>query len=167
MAAGDDVMQRIVIATDGSPGACAAVAGGVALARDLGAAVTFVSVRPGSPLFGDPKLIRHLCDELRDTRGALDGAMDEAERADVDADFEICEGPIAEEIARAASYRSADIVVVGARGDRPVAGMPLGSVAQEVVEVCSVPVLVIKSLEVEVGDADGEGLAADAQAADS
>lgn len=137
-------MERIVIATDGSPGACAAVAGGVELARQLHASVTFVSVRPGTPLFGDPELIRHLCDELREARAALDGAMDEAERIGVDADFEICEGPVAEEIVRAASYRQADAIVVGARGLDSIPGMPLGSVTQELLEASPAPVVVIK-----------------------
>lgn len=146
-------MKRIVIATDGSPGAWAAVAGGVALARDLGAAVTFVSVRPGAPLFGDPQLIRHLCDELRETRDALDGAMDEAERLGVDADFEICEGPVAGEILRAASYRGADAIVVGARGAERPSTMPLGGVTQELLESSALPVIVVNEPPAGAGDA--------------
>lgn len=136
-------MERIVIATDGSPGARAAVAQGLTLARQLGASVTFVSVRPGAPLFGDPELIRHLCDELRETRAALDGAMEEAESLGVDADFEIGEGPVAEEIVRAAEYRAAGLIVVGAR-DAGDPGEPLDSVSQEVVEISPLPVFVVK-----------------------
>ena len=137
-------MERIVIATDGSPGARAAVAQGLALARRIGASVTFVSVRVGTPLFGDPALIRTLCDELQETRLALDGAMDEALRLGVDADFEIGEGPVAEEIVRAAEYRAADLIVVGARSPGDVAGGSLGSVSQEVVEISPLPVFVVK-----------------------
>lgn len=136
-------MERIVIATDGSPGARVAVVQGLDLARRLGASVTFVAVRPGAPLFGDPQLIRHLCDELQETRTALEGALDEAERLGVDADFEIGEGPVAEEIVRAAQYREAGLIVVGSRGgdlDRA----PLGSVSQELVEISPLPVFVVK-----------------------
>jgi nucleotide-binding universal stress UspA family protein len=145
MGSKEERMERIVIATDGSPGARAAVAQGLELARQLGASVTFVAVRPGAPLFGDPELIRHLCDELRETRAALDGALDAAESLGVDADFEIPVGPVAEEIVRAAEYRDAGLIVVGSRGlggDRP--GAPLGSVSQELVEISPLPVFVVK-----------------------
>lgn len=136
-------MERIVIATDGSPGARAAVAQGLELAQRLDASVTFVAVRTGAPLFGDPKLIRHLCDELRETRAALDGAMGEAERLGVDADFEIGEGPVAEEIVRAAQYRDAGLIVVGARSPADCGGS-FGSVSQELVEISPLPVFVVK-----------------------
>ena len=140
----EDRVERIVIATDSSPGARAAVTQGVRLARALGAAVTFVAVRPGAPLFGDLELIRHLCDELRETRAALEGAMDEAEEKGVDADFEIGEGPVAEEIVRAARYRDADLIVVGSCGLGDVPGIQTGSVSHELVEIAPVPVLVVK-----------------------
>ena len=47
-------MNRIVIATDGSEGASAAVREGVELAYEVGAEVTFVTVRHDLPLLGDP-----------------------------------------------------------------------------------------------------------------
>lgn len=45
-------MNRIVIATDGSEGAWSAVQEGVELAYEVGAEVTFLTVRHGVPLLG-------------------------------------------------------------------------------------------------------------------
>ena len=48
-------LKRIVIATDGSRGSRAAIEEGLALARDTGAVVTLVTVRPPiSPALGEP-----------------------------------------------------------------------------------------------------------------
>ena len=57
-------MNRILIATDGSDGAWAAVEDGVALAFEVGAAVVFVTVRHDTPLLGDPHYQRKLTAQL-------------------------------------------------------------------------------------------------------
>jgi hypothetical protein len=59
-------VERIVIATDGSP-KLGPQSRRARAARRLGASVRS-SRYAGRPLFGDPALIRHLCDELRETR---------------------------------------------------------------------------------------------------
>ena len=63
-------MNRILIATDGSDGAWAAVEDGVALASEVGAAVVFVTVRHDTPLLGDPHYQRNLTAQLERARGA-------------------------------------------------------------------------------------------------
>jgi nucleotide-binding universal stress UspA family protein len=137
-------MNRIVVATDGSPGACAAVAEGVELARVTGAAVTFVYVRHGIPVLGTPYYQRKLSAQLRNARAALDPAMAEAARQGVEAEYEIAEGTAVDEILRAADYGDADLIVVGSRGLGAVAGALLGSVSRALVELAPVPVLVAK-----------------------
>jgi nucleotide-binding universal stress UspA family protein len=133
-------MERIVIATDGSPGARAAVDEGIQLARLVGASITFVSVRARHPLFGPLPPAAQLADELRETRAALEGALDEAERFGVSADYEIAEGEVVDEIVRTARYRDADLIVIGSRGLGEVAG----SISREVVDASPLPVLVVK-----------------------
>jgi nucleotide-binding universal stress UspA family protein len=158
-------MERIVIATDGSPGARAAITEGLELALLLGAAVTFVAVRSSAPLFGSASLASapHLSDELRETRSALEGAMEEAERAGVPADYEIAEGHVADEIVRTARYREADLIVVGSRGLGDIASVLLGSVSRELVEGSPLPVMVVKrpgaqaDVTVEAGAGVGAG----------
>jgi len=137
-------MGRIVIGTDGSPGAHAAVAEGLELARRLGAEVTFVYVRSGIPILGQPYYQRKLSEQLAEARAALKPAMSEAERLGVSAEYDIAEGDPADEILRAAQYRDAEVIVVGSRGLGAIAGALLGSVSNALVQHSPVPVLVVK-----------------------
>jgi nucleotide-binding universal stress UspA family protein len=137
-------MNRILIGTDGSPGARAAVEEGLDLARRLGAAVTLVAVRRAIPLLGDPFYQRRLSEQLRNARAVLDEAKAEADRLGVDADYEILEGDAVDEILRAARYGEVDLIVIGSRGLGPVAGAVLGSVSRALVQYSPIPVLVVK-----------------------
>ena len=66
-------MKRVLVATDGSADAWAAVEDGVALASEANARVTFLTVRnPVSGLFGDPLYQRHLTRQLAHARSALE-----------------------------------------------------------------------------------------------
>src|SRR5690348_5986709 len=137
-------MHRIVIATDGSPGAQAAVLDGLDLALATESAVTFVYVRHDMPLLGSPFYERRLSKQLKRARAALDEAKAVADELGVEADTDITEGDVVEEILRAAIYRDADVIVVGSRGLGMVAGAVMGSVAKTLVELSPVPVLVVK-----------------------
>ncbi|HZR91951.1 MAG TPA: universal stress protein [Gaiellaceae bacterium] len=137
-------MERIIIAVDGSRGAQAAVKEGVELARIMGASVTFVAVRHAIPLLGDPFYQRKLTEQMAALKPGLEQAMEEADRAGVNADYEIAEGSIVSEILRAARYREAGMIVVGSRGLGAFRGALLGSVSMGLVELSPLPVLVVK-----------------------
>ena len=109
-------MNLILIATDGSSGAWAAVKEGLALAFEVGAQVTFVTVRQDASLLGDPWYQRRLTLQLAEARDTLERAEAEAQRLGVHCDSEILEGDPAACIAEAARCRKADLVVVGSRG---------------------------------------------------
>jgi nucleotide-binding universal stress UspA family protein len=71
-----DKIDRILIATDGSPGSMAAVEEGVRLAKALGAGVTFVAVAHAPlPLLGDPYYQQALIENLAVMRTALATAI--------------------------------------------------------------------------------------------
>jgi nucleotide-binding universal stress UspA family protein len=136
-------MKRIMIATDGSEGAWAAVEEGVELASEVGADVTFVTVRHDVPLLGDPLYQHHLTAQLERARSALDRAERHAERMGVTAESEILEGIAAECIADSAWVRGADLVVVGSRGRGALTSALIGSVSRSLIERCRVPVMVV------------------------
>jgi nucleotide-binding universal stress UspA family protein len=137
--------KRIVIATDGSAGSRAAIDEGLALAESMEADVTFVSVRPSpSPVLGDPYYQRALARELERSRTALADAVALAEEHGIECDAETLEGDPAEEIARLARERRADLVVVGSRGLGPFRGAIVGSVSSGVVRRAGRPVFVVR-----------------------
>ena len=110
-------MKRIVIGTDGSPDAGAAVDDAVELAQSLGASVTFVYARINpSPLLGEPYYQRELDAEITHSREVVEDAIARAAAAGVDADYEILDGTPADAVNGVAETHDADLIVVGSRG---------------------------------------------------
>jgi nucleotide-binding universal stress UspA family protein len=58
---------------------------------------------------------------------------------------EVIRGPLPEAIAQLATDRSADVVVVGARGRNPLTGLLLGSTAEHLLRTTERPVLLVRS----------------------
>jgi nucleotide-binding universal stress UspA family protein len=138
-------MNTILIATDGSAGARAAVAAGLKLARDSGARVVILGVRqPPLPLFGDPYWQNKVSNELGRLRPALRAAVAEADELGVDAEYDLLEGDPAAEIVRLAKSRDVDVIVLGCRGLGAVASALLGSVSKRVIRDADRLVLVVK-----------------------
>jgi nucleotide-binding universal stress UspA family protein len=141
------VMNEIVVATDGSAGARAAVTEGLELARLLGAHVTFVSVRSRLPLPGDRYDHQELAGQLSRARTAVDEATAEAEWLGVASDYELMEGFAAREILRSARNHEAGLIVVGSCGHGTNAGTLLGSVSQWLVQHSPIPVVPVRKRE--------------------
>jgi nucleotide-binding universal stress UspA family protein len=137
-------MRSILISADGSPGADAAVTDGLELARQAGAKVLFVNVRPTISLLGAPYEQEKLSEQLTIAREALEGATARASELGVEAESEILEGDPAERILGLARSRDVDLVVVGSRGRGGVSAALLGSVSRAVVNGADRPVLVVK-----------------------
>lgn len=138
-------MNRIVIATDGSHGALDAVREGIELASEVGAEVTFVSVRtPPAAMWGAPVYQAQLETTTQVAREAIADALAVAEEAGVDADYEIVDGLAPDSILAVAGTHHADLVVVGSRGRGAVTGALFGSVSKALVSHAELPVLVVK-----------------------
>jgi nucleotide-binding universal stress UspA family protein len=137
-------VQHLLIGTDGTPGGKAAVVEGLALARALGASVTFVTVTPRISLMSAPYYQRRLTEHLTTAAAAIEAALGEADRLGVDADSEIAEGDPPAELLRLAGRHRADMIVVGSRGLGALAGALLGSVSRWLVTHSDLPVLVVK-----------------------
>ena len=115
-------MKTILIATDGSAGARAAVDEGLDFAEETGADVLFVAIRhPSLPVFGDPYWQQSLSHELARLRPALQEAVAEAESRGIHADYDLLEGDPGERILELARSRDADLIVIGSRRPGAVA----------------------------------------------
>ena len=140
-------MNRILIATDGSPEAREAVQFGIELASEQDAEVALLQVIP--PIdwtrLDRGALIRPIPEELRLRRAyALEEAAQLAAEQDVEVRFEVFAGNPADEIVAYADSIDADLIVVGSRGRGAVAGALLGSVSQGVLSESRRPVLVVR-----------------------
>ena len=137
-------MNRILIATDGSPGGCQAVRLGLALAATTDAEATILYVRkPPHGIIGDAYYQRALTATFAPARQVIHDALASADEMDVDAEGEIMEGDAAEQIVELARSRDVDMIVVGSRALGPFAATLLGSVSQAVVHGADRPVLVV------------------------
>lgn len=138
-------MKKILIATDGSPGAAVAVEEGVWLAKMLDAKVIFVAVaRPPLRVLGEPYYQRALSVDLSRAREALAKAIPVASERAVAFETEALEGAPADVILELASGRDIDLIVLGSRGRGAVTGAVLGSVSADVVHRADRPVLVAR-----------------------
>jgi nucleotide-binding universal stress UspA family protein len=138
-------MKRLLVAVDGSDGSNAAVEEALALAADLGAALTFAYVRrPPSLLLGDPFYQHVLTGDFAKACSAVTEAMEAAAAVGIEAESEILEGDPCDEIVSLADNRGADLIVVGSRGYGALAGALLGSVSRAVLQHAHRPVLVAK-----------------------
>jgi nucleotide-binding universal stress UspA family protein len=140
-AAGD--REPIVIATDGSEGAQAAVGAGARVARTLGTKAVLVYVRPALGPLGDPYYQEKLSEQMAHARAAVDRASELLSEAAVEVEEEILEGSAADRIVELARARDAPLIVVGSRGLGAVAGALLGSVSSAVIHRADRPVLVV------------------------
>jgi nucleotide-binding universal stress UspA family protein len=138
-------MKKILIATDGSPGAAVAVEEGVWLAKMIDAKVIFVAVaRPPLRVLGEPYYQRALSVDLSRARDALGKAIPAARERGVTFETEAVEGAPADAILELARSRDVDLIVLGSRGRGSVTGAVLGSVSTDVVHRADRPVLVAR-----------------------
>lgn len=143
-------IERILIATDGSPGSLAAAEEGVRLAKLLGADVIFVAVAPAPlPALGDPFYQRALSVNLGSMRTALAKTTPYAEERRVTYETELLQGSPAKAVLELAKSRDVDLIVVGSRGLGAVKAALLGSVSSEIVHHADRPVLVARPIQQE------------------
>lgn len=132
MADAEAVPQRILVATDFSEPAGTAIARAAQLAALHGARLAVVHVLP-EELDVDHNQV---ADALRGHAGRFADA--------VACEISVRRGTVAAEIIAEAVAREADLVVVGAHGGDWLADLFLGSTAENVVRLSTVPVLLVK-----------------------
>jgi nucleotide-binding universal stress UspA family protein len=137
--------KHLLLATDGSAGAHAALRQAIELAHKADATLTVAYVRREPlPVLGDPYYQCALSRELGVARKVVDEATRESCAAGVEIETEILEGHAADRIVELARSRAADLIVMGCRGRGAVTGALLGSVSAAIVHKADRPVLVVK-----------------------
>ncbi|MBI4344705.1 MAG: universal stress protein [Euryarchaeota archaeon] len=139
--------KKILIPTDGSKTAEAAIHHGVGLAKGLGAKVYGLYVIDISAFAGIPteaiwESMRGLLEE--EGKRALATVEKTAKEQGIPYELLIREGIPSEDIAKVAEDEGTDLIVVGTAGRTGLNRFLLGSVAEKVIKIAPCPVMVVR-----------------------
>jgi nucleotide-binding universal stress UspA family protein len=135
------VAGEVVVGYDGSDGAKGALSTAIDLASRLGAGVVIVYGYEVSRLGGE---VADYANALREVaERTVAEAADQARAAGLEPRVVTEEGDPARVLANLAAQTQAAMIAVGTRGERPITGAILGSLAHKLLHVASVPVLVV------------------------
>ena len=139
-------MNAIVVGTDGSPGAEAAVRKVIELARGSGATVHIVCAFPAPSAL--ERIGMTARQETTDLRGVAYDVLARDERRFTEAGFEIekhaREGDPAHVIIDVAEEQNADLIAVGARGTTGLRRFMLGSVSSKLSHHAPTSLLIVR-----------------------
>jgi nucleotide-binding universal stress UspA family protein len=142
-----DEMDKILVATDGSPVSREAVEFGVELAQAEDAAVVFVHIVPQVdriPVSGYGLVGSFPHEATEADRRPLTDAETVAGREDVRSNTKLLVGDVVDEIVAYADNLDVDLIVVGSRGHGLLVGTLLGSVSRGVLAESRRPVAVVR-----------------------
>ena len=147
-------MKNILVATDGSEPSQQALEVAIDLAKQTGAALQVLSVRPprvaGRGGAGAPILE---VEEIHGPEHIADAAAAHAREAGLVATPHAAHGDVVDCITTAAKSLDVDLLVVGSRGMGSLSGAVLGSVSHALVRRSPVPVTIVRHAAVHAASA--------------
>ena len=137
-------MKTIMIATDGSEQADAALDVAIEIARDAGAALAVLAVQPARAVGrggAAPAILE--VEQQGGTQHIADAAVTSAAAAGVKATPHTAHGDVVDCICDASRSLSADLLVIGSRGHGTLSGALLGSVSHALIKRSQIPVTIV------------------------
>ena len=147
-------LRKILVAYDGSPQSKESLAWAIEMARPVNAQITVLNVREpydlslayGMAESGSPVKMMAKLKELEDADEAMMAAAKElGQKQRMDVTTLILDGNPAHVLIEYAQKHGFDLVVAGARGHGLLDRLPLGTVAHNLINASTVPVLVVKN----------------------
>ncbi|HID71127.1 MAG TPA: universal stress protein [Thermoplasmata archaeon] len=139
--------KKILIPTDGSPGAEEAVKKGLSLAKLIGAEVLALYVKDYRILAGLPETeeVIFIGNGLeQEGKGAIEFVKKEAKNLGVKCEGKIVEGHPQAKIVEVADEENCDLIVMGTKGRTGLAHFFLGSVTEGVIHHANCPVFIVR-----------------------
>lgn len=141
-------MLKLLIPVDGSDASRRAIDAAVRLARETEVDAVLLHVRDGPSYHGEltpSEYERIAAAQRRRQEAVLEAALAGARQAGLASVRTQAEmGTPASDIARIAGELGVDMIVMGTRGMTSLGGLVVGSVAQRVVHLATVPVVLVK-----------------------
>ena len=141
--------ERILVTLDQSDLAEKALPHAVALAKAFGATIHLVSVVPVVD-----REVMHAAGVAVDWQTRLAGAREymgavrkRVLAEDVEAEWDVCQGDVAEEILRYCEQQDCDLIVMSTHGRSGLGRWVYGSIADRVLRHAAVPVLLVRANE--------------------
>ncbi len=143
--------KNILVPVDDSPISYAAIEHAEKLAKTSGSKITILAVLSVDPIRSvdfykvAPAITQYVLEAEENAKGLLLDIQQNLQNHGIDASTVILRSvPPATGILNLAEEIHADLIVMGSHGRRGFKKFILGSVAQEVLSLCTIPVLIIK-----------------------
>lgn len=141
--------MKMLVAIDGSKNAIRALKHAIKLAGKLSERSSLVLVNAhddmalrGASQFVGKDTVKSYLDDLSNSE--LAEAVTLAEKSGLSFETRMVRGQVAQAILKAASDRDCDMIVLGSKGRSALRDLLIGSVAQRVISMSSLPVTIIK-----------------------
>ncbi|MSX03099.1 MAG: universal stress protein [Actinobacteria bacterium] len=135
--------NAIVVGYDGSDGSKSALDEALAMAADLGCALSVVYSYDKVVVGGESHDLDDAVEAIGE--GLLAEASQKAQAAGVEVSTQFLEGPSAQTLSDVADQQAARFIVVGSTGERPLKALVLGSTASKLLGLANRPVLVVRA----------------------